>query len=213
VEVQQTTSFEQLANVFSFSSPTAYMLMLAALAGFVVQILALIAGPLVMIERDTITIKKIFPRTMEYFFRYVRLIVLLACAITILFLISYLLITIITVIAGMVSLNYIDPTLSVLAAVIPNVALFVMAVFFVFAPFILLQDQSSAYQALVLSAVLVRPHFWMIMLRLVLVLTCVFVIGVALSFIPYIGLPLSGLVGSCLMTVYTYVLYEDVTKG
>lgn len=212
-EVKQTVSYEQLVDIFTLSSPTAYMLLLAVLAGFVVQVFGLIAGPLVMIEHDTIKIKDIFPRAFNYFFRYLRLIFLVAGAVTVLFLISYLLITIITIIAGMMSFNYIEPTLNVLSAIIPNLALLILIVFFIFAPFILIQTEERAYQSLVMSSVLVKNNFWSLALRLLVVMTCVFVIGVGLSFIPLVGFALSALVSSCIMIVYTYVLYEDVTKG
>ncbi|EKD76740.1 MAG: hypothetical protein ACD_43C00008G0004 [uncultured bacterium] len=213
MEIKQTASYEQLLSIFSLSSPTAYMLLLAAVAGFIVQIIGLIAGPLVMIEHETIKIKDIFPRAFTYFFRYLRFIILVAGAVTVLFLISYLLITIISVIAGMISFNYIEPTLNVLSAIIPNLALLGIVIFFIFSPFMLIQSNQGAYQAIVLSTVYVKNNFWGLVLRLIIVMMCVFVVSVALSFIPYIGVPLSALVSSCLMTVYTYVLYEDVMRG
>lgn len=211
-EVKQTTTYEQLVSIFTFSSPTAYMLFLAILASFIVQILGLIAGPLVMIEHDKITLKEIFPRAFNYFFRYLRLVLLVAGAVIILYVIAYLLITTITVLFGLMSMNYIDPALNVLTALVPNIGLLIMIIFFIFAPFILIQSEEGAYEALVMSITLVKGNFWNLTLRLFIVMACVFIIGVALSFIPYFGFALSTLVSSCIMIVYTYVLYEDITS-
>lgn len=211
-EIQQTGSIDQLLAIFSLSSPTAYMLLVVAVAGFIIQIIGLIAGPLVMVEPN-ISWKEIFPKSFSYFFSYLRLTFIVMGAVIMLYLICYLLITIITIIAGMINIDFIAPTLDVLSAIVPNLALVMAAVFFIFAPFVLVQIKTGAYQALVMSAVLVKNNFWGIVVRLVVVLMCVFVIGVALSFIPYVGFALSALVSSIVMTIYTFVLYEDVTKA
>lgn len=210
-EVKQTTTYEQLVSIFTLSSPTAYMLLLTLVAGFIVQILGLIAGPLVMIERDKIKLTEIFPRAFNYFFRYLRLVLLVAAAVIILYVIAYLLITIIAVLFGLMNIGYIDPALNILTAVVPNIGLLIMMIGFIFAPYLLIQVKEGAYQALVMSVVLVKGNFWSLAVRLLIVMTCLFIIGVALSFIPYFGFALSTLVSSCIMIVYTYVLYEDIT--
>lgn len=211
IQLNTITSIDELAQLFSWGSPTTYMFFMMAIVLFCLNILGLIAAPLVMVEHERIRISEIVPRTLPYFFAYLRLGVLVVLTMAVLYVISYLLITIISSVAGFIDVNYLDSTFSILAKIIPNVAIVLMAIFFMFSPYVLVQQNKGAYHALMTSARLVRLHWWPIILRLAIVLSCVFMLGFLLLFIPFIGYGLSLFVSALIMIVYNYVLYEAVT--
>lgn len=210
-EITHVTNFAQLTQLFSWASPTTYMLIMMGLILFALDIIGLIAGPLVLIQHGRITLSQILPKTLTYFFAYLRLGILVALAMILLYVILYLVITILTIIIGLINYSYLEPTFTTLAGVLPNVGIVVMAIFFMFAPFALIQYNQGAYQALAASAGLVRAHFWPIVLRLALVISCVVLIDFLLLFIPYVGYGLSFFFSTLVITTYNYVLFEDVT--
>ncbi len=210
-QLNAVTSVEELASLFSWSSPTTYMILLMAVVLFCLNIIGLIAGPLVLIEHKKIRLPEILPRSLEYFFSYIALAILVVGALVIVYVVAYLLVTIISSIAGLIQPDWLDPTFNLLATILPTAGLIVIALFFMLAPFALIDQKRGAYQALLSSVTLVRLNFWPIVLREAIMISCVLIIGFLLLFIPYLGYALSVFASTLIMTVVNYVIYEDVT--
>lgn len=210
-QLNQISTFQELTALFSWGSPTTYMLFMMGLVLFGLNIIGLIAGPLVMVNHERMKVTEILPKSISYFFAYLRLSILVVLALLALYIVVYLLIIIISTIVGFIDFNYLEPTFNTLAAILPNAAIILMALLFMFAPFALIQHNQGAYHALATSVVLVRLNFWHIVLRLSVVISMILLISFLLLFIPYVGYGLSFFMSGVVMTVYNYVLYEDVT--
>ena len=204
-------NFSDLAALFSFENRTLGIVILSLVITGFANIIGLIAVPLVAIEHETITMKKIFPRTLRYFGSYVVMLILIGIGLLLLLILAHLLLFIVSIVLALIDINLLNTWSADIELWITNISLGLGILFITFAPFYLIEKKSGAWQALKHSVLLVGNHFWGILIRAALGLVGIVLIVFVLQFIPIIGGPLGIIVGALLLTPYHYIMYKDVS--
>lgn len=207
-----TQSWEQLVQLFSLANPSSIFAIAVVLVVGVVNILGLIAGPLVAVHHKSITVRTIFPQTLPYFGPYLVLSIITGLASSIILLASHIVIAIIITAVGMYQSDWIAPVQNSLVTILPAVGLLGLALLLTFAPFVLIDQQRGAWHAFTASIELVLHHFWAVVIRLGLIGVSVYMMGFVLKFIPLLGYPLALLLGTIILTAYNYILYQHLVE-
>jgi len=205
-------SWEQLVQLFSLANPSSIFVIAVLVVVGVVNILGLIAGPLVALHHKSITVRTIFPQALPYFGSYVLLSIIIGLAGIIVVLISHIVIAIIITAVGIYQIDWINPVQNSLVTILPTAGLVGLAFLLTFAPYVLIDQQRGAWQAFTTSIELVLHHFWAVLIRLGLVGLSVYMLGFVLKFIPLLGYPLALLLGTIILTAYNYILYQQLVE-
>lgn len=211
--IQTTGSYEELITLFSPSSTLSYTLVLVGLVVFAINLIGWIAGPLVTIEQDRITLRTLFPRALKYFGPYFALALIVLLAAIVLQLFIFLIITIIITMVGFVDQNAIITVENYLIISLPDIGLFLLVLSVMFAPYFLIEQNLTAWQAILKSMGLVKRHFITTLVRFLLIAVLILLISFILGFIPIVGGALAYLIGGMTLTVYNYHLYKGLTTA
>lgn len=212
-QLNSITTFQELTALFSGSSPVTYTLLVTAVVVLAINIMGWVAGPLITIEQDKIKLLDLFPKAAKYFWSYFVLALLVIFGLVLLELAVFLVITIIITLVGFIDTAFIATWESYLVGILPDVALVVFMVALMFAPYFLIDQKLTAWQATQRSVSLVWHHFGTVMIRFLLLATIIVIVSFVLQFIPIFGGALAYLVGSILLTVYNYHLYKGLTSN
>lgn len=205
-------TFSDLAGLFSFEQRTLGIALLSLLIVGFANILGLIAAPLVAIEHETITIKKIVPRTLKYFGTYLVYLILFGIALLLAIILAHLVLFIIDVIVALFSVSLLDAINIHLETWLTNGALFLTSFFLSFAVFFIIDKQMGAWQSIKHSVQMVADHFWAVLIRLGLGAICIAVISFILQYIPIVGTFITFIVGILILVPYQYFIYKDLTE-
>lgn len=212
-DINEATSYQELIQTFSLSNgTTVFALLSLILIGFI-NIVGFIAAPLVAVQHDTITIRQIFPTAMKYFNSGLLMIIMISVIYFLLLIIGFTLVTIILTVIAFINLDLATSAQTILSNSIPSLLILIATFLFTFAPYILVDKKSGAWNAIVESASLVKKHFWPLLLRMGILVLLLSVILFIVQFIPVIGSPLATILGAVIITAYNYILYREVTKN
>lgn len=210
-QLQSATSFEEVAAIFSATSPVTYTIVITAVVVLAINIMGWIAGPLITIEQDKLKLVEIFPRAARYFWSYFLLALMVIAGAVVIELAIFLLITIIITVVGLVNRDLIEVWENYLVSVLPDVGLIVFMVVLMFAPYFLIEQKLTAWQAVQRSVKLVLHNFGHVLVRFLLLAVIIILLSFVLQFIPIFGGALAYLVGSILLTVYNYYLWRSIS--
>lgn len=207
-QMKAAQSFDEVLTLFSSTSPVTYTMIITAVIVLCISIMGWIAGPLITIEQDKLKLVDIFPRAAKYFWSYFALSLIVLTGAAVLMLAVFLIITIIITLIGFIDTNLIATWDNYLVTILPDVALLGYLITLMFAPYFLIEQKLTAWQAVQQSVQLVLHHFGQVILRFLLVAAIIILISFVLQFIPIVGGALAYLVGSIILTVYNYYLYH-----
>lgn len=210
--IQQAGTFDELVTLFSPSSTLAYTLILVAVLVLAINLIGWIAGPLITIEQSNITWKNLLTRSMKFFWPYFALALIALFAVVVIELGIFLIITIILTAVGFVNRDVILITENYLVILLPDIALFLLVMGLMFAPYFLIAEKLSAWQAVVKSITLVKRHFITTLVRFLLIAILIIMLSFVVGFIPVVGGGLAYLIGGMMLTVYNYYLYKGLTN-
>lgn len=203
------SSWDQFVNFFSVSNSTMYIAVVIFGVVLILNVFGLIATPLVTVD-PYIPYRALLRRTAKYVGSYLLLMILVTLASAVIIAMSYLVITIIVTLIGMYKLSLIQVWEENLSLYLPNIALALMSVFFLYSPYILIEQGGRAWNALSTSASLVRHNFIHVIIRTVIIIACISVLTFLLQFIPVVGYGLAFFVSTIILTVYNYFVYQDI---
>ncbi len=213
VDINDATTYQELTQVFSLTNgTTVFALLSLILIGFI-NILGFVAAPLVAVQHETITIRKIFPTAMKYFNAGLLMVIMMSIIYILLLIIGFILVTILLTIIAFVNLDLATNAQSILSNTIPSLLILIATFLFTFAPYVLIDKKSGAWNAIVESVGLVKKHFWPLLLRMGLLVLLLSVVLFIVQFVPVIGSPLATVLGAIIVTAYNYILYREVTKN
>lgn len=210
-QINDTSAFEELVALFTFSSPVTYTLLITGVIALAMNIMGWIAGPLLTITQGNITVLQLFPKAAKYFWSYFALALMVIAGVVVLELAVFLLITIVITIVGFVDTALIAVWENYLVSILPDVALLLFTVGLMFAPYFLIDQRLSAWQAVQASLKLVKQHFGNVLIRFILIAAIIILITFLLQFVPIFGGALAYLLSSIVLTVYNYYLYKGFT--
>lgn len=213
VEINATTSYQELLNVFNLENSTIVFAGLAFLLIAFVNILGFVAAPLVAVQHKTITVRKIFPTAMKYFWPAVLMVVMMSIIYFLVIVVSFMFVTVLLTIIAMVNLDAVATAQILLSNTIPTISILLTTLLFTFAPYILVDKNQGAWQAVSTSIELVRKHFWSLLLRIGIMVIVLSVVVFILQFIPVIGSPLAAILGAIILTAYNYILYREISQS
>lgn len=209
-QIKNTSSFEDLLGLFSFSSPLTYTILLTGLVVLAINILGWAAGPLITIQPDQAKVSNVFQKAAKFFWSYFTLALIVIVATVLLELGIFLLITIIMTLIGFVNPDAIFNVETYLITTLPDIALLLFVMGLMFAPYFLIEEKLSAWQAILKSLALVKKHFVTTLVRFLFIAAIILILSFVLAFIPVVGGGLAYLVGSIVLTVYNYHLYKGL---
>lgn len=207
-QIKAASSFDEVLALFSGTSPVTYTMIIVSVLVLCINIMGWIAGPLITIEQDKLKLVEIFPRAAKYFWSYFALAIMVIAGAIVLELIVFLIITIIITVVGFIDTTLIATWDNYLVSILPDVALIAYLVALMFAPYFLIEQKLTAWQAVQSSLKLVLNSFGHILLRFLLLAAVIIIVSFVLQFIPIFGGALAYLVGGMLLTVYNYYLYH-----
>lgn len=205
-------SLEGLRNpleLLSFSSGFVYFLLILLVAAAFVYVLGSISLFVMAAHYDQYGVLKAFRQSVDFFWNFVLMSILIGAVQFLGIVAGYMLVTAIAAIIGLISQAFMEIAFDYLL-IIPFLATSVLSIFMVFAPFLLVMKGENAWQSVKNSFVLVRGHFWAIVIRLITVYIAASVIFIALGFIPAVGITLGALICLPFLIIYTMVLFNNV---
>ncbi len=210
-QINAANSFEEVLAIFSGTSPVTYTMVITGVLVLGISIMGWIAGPLITLEQDKLKLVEIFPRAARYFWSYFLLSIIVIAGAVMLLLAVFLIITIIITLVGFIDKTLIATWDAYLVSILPDVSLILYMVALMFAPYFLIAQKLTAWQAVQRSVKLALSSFGHVLLRFLLLAAVIILISFVLQFIPIFGGALAYLVSSILLTVYNYYLYKGLT--
>lgn len=203
--VSDIGSFFQLTNINFIVT----LLLLATM--IIVQIIGIVALMYTAVHHERVSIMAAFEHSLEYFWRFVGIGIVLTCITIITFIVGYLIVLLLGIPIGRFSLDLLDASIGWLT-LIPVLLSAVVSTFFVFVGYIIVDKNEKIVTSLQYSMKLVRGHFWPIALRLLTYYAFSFIILFALQFIPIIGNVVAVMTVAPFSVVYLYILYHDLLR-
>ena len=210
-QINAAQSFEEVLAIFSSTSPVTYTIVITGVIALAINIKGWIAGPLITIEQDKIKLVEIFPRAARYFWSYFVLAIMIIVGAVVIELAIFLVITIVITVIGLFDTNLIATWENYLVGILPDVGLIVLMVTLMFAPYFLIGQKLTAWQAVQRSIRLTMRNFWYVLIRFLLIAVIIILFSFVLQFIPIFGGALAYVVGSILLTVYNYYLWRSIS--
>lgn len=196
-------------QIFSSSSGFIYFSLIAFVIIIISQIWGSIALLVTTVFHKDAKLGSIFYKSLAYFWSFIMLALFTAIAVIVGMILSYLLITLIGVLMGLVNLSYLKDYFALLNIIPALLSLFIIFSL-IFSPYFLIEAKTSAWLSMRKSYRLVKAYFFPIVIRLVIAYFVIYTLVFLLRFIPYVGETLSVLLSVPLVTIYTYVLYADL---
>ncbi len=209
-DINTVTSYDDFIQLFKLGNRTFVFALVAIITVLFVDILAFIAAPLVLVKHKTITISTIFPSAIKYLGQYVWMIIIMGTIYLLLTILTYIAIFVAILVIGLFDISLVNTWAEALSNVMPTIIIALLTLFFMFSPYMLLNKDTNAWQAITGSIGLVKKHFWGLLIREAILLINLFVISFIIQFVPIVGYPLAALISSILVITYNYVLYNDI---
>ncbi len=197
------------SEIFNWSSPTAYLSLVGIILTILINLICTLAFQVGLTNMEKFTLKKAFRDSLKYFWSYVFLGILLSAITFIILMACYLVILLLTILFGLFDQAAVAQWFD-LFQIIPLFISLIASAYFIFAPYLLLDRNYSASQAVTNSFKLVRGHFWPTALRLLIIYALALILTILLSFLSTVGYILTILLTYPAITIYTYVLYQDL---
>lgn len=207
--VFSTKILENPAEIFSAKSGFVYFAIIAALIIFIVQIIGAIALLVTTVNHSNVKLTEIIYKSLDFFWSFVLLGIYFLIILVLGMLFGYILLAVLGALIGLLSLDYLDIFFNSFIS-IPALITIIMAFFLVFAPYLLIDGQAKAWESMRKSFHLVKNYFWQIVIRLLIAYAIITTVAFILSFIPVVGASLAALISLPILTIYTYVLYQDI---
>lgn len=176
----------------------------------VVDTLGLIALILSVTREGREHILRSFENSLVYFWRFIGLGVLLFMVSVVGLFVGFALVAVIGIILGAFSLDLVDAVFFWTDTIIPSLVASAFTVFFIFAKFIMIEDNTSLGAALLQSVRLVRGHFWPVAIRVMLAYVVASTLALGIYLLPQVGSFLALAVVTPLPFIYLWVLYRDL---
>jgi hypothetical protein len=208
-----TNSIAQLQTMFALNSANTYLIIAAILVIIVINIFGLIANPIVASYNKHITWKTIIPESAKFFFSYIGLTLLISLTLFGILVLSYFICTLIVGIFGYINHAYFTTVFSTLIPLVPSLISLFSGIFFIFAPYALVNNQTGAWPALLTSGHLVKQNLFGVVVRLGLLLIILALLSSILQFIPLFGWSLAIMISNITLTVFNYTLYLHLTTN
>lgn len=113
---------------------------------------------------------------------------------------------------GFLQLRWINIGFSVVDIIVSTLIFFFVGIWLLFAPFILILEQTSVVNAIRESYALIHGRVVAIVLRILLPYIVFFGIGATIAFIPYFGPLIDIFFGPLIAVIYVFVLYQALKK-
>ncbi|MFA6474933.1 MAG: hypothetical protein WCV88_01880 [Patescibacteria group bacterium] len=207
--IKSTASYDEFVQLFSFGNPLTYSFLITAVIVLAINIMGWIAGPLITIKTDQITLTNLLPKTVKYFWSYFVLSIIVIVGAILIEIGSFLIIMLISTVIGLFNIGLIGTTVDTLSNIVPSLALISYAILLQFAPYYLIDQNIEAWPAILKSINLVWHHLVSVVMRVLLIATIIILVSFVLQFIPSVGGILSYIFGTVLLTVYNYFVYQE----
>lgn len=210
-EFNKISNFNQLKELFAWDNRLLYLILILLVTIGFLNILGLIANPIVAVLQKKITIRNIFPTAMKYFGSYLWMLIIMSMIMLLLLIIGHLSVVLISIIVGIISVSLLDSIQIHLVNWIPSSLMMLGSLFFILTPYILIEKNNGAWQAIKTGATFVIHHFWSVLIREILLLISLSVMVFILQFVPLVGSFIAILLTSIILTAYNYIIYKDLT--
>lgn len=196
-------------QILSLSSGFIYFAVVAVVIIGIVQIWSSIAIIVTVVNHRSVKLNEIFFKSLEFFWSFILMSILIGLVVIVGMLASYLLVTVLSIIIGLFSLSILS-RYYIISDFLPTIFTAIISVFLIFSPYFLVDGKTGAWVAIRKSFRLVKGFFWPIAIRLVIAYMMLSTISFIFKFIPYVGYYLALLISIPLLAIYTFVLYKDL---
>lgn len=212
VEVSVIAGFARLTNVMDFFNTTNshfIVSLLIVLTIALVQGIGVIAMTYMAVHYEHTAVHGAFEHALAFFWRFLGLgaVVLLASIVGLV--VGFVVVVIIAIPIGIYSIDAMNTSFNTLT-IIPLITSSLATSFFLFAPYSMIDNNSSITKALQHSIRLVRGHFWPVIIRFVLMYAILTICILALRLLAPVGNILFLLFISPLLVIYLSVLYQHM---
>jgi hypothetical protein len=174
-----------------------------------IQTFGVIALIYTVTQHEKVTVLDAFEHALGYFWRFVVVAVATVLVGFLGLVVGFIPVAIIGVIVGVISIDALNVTYDWLTLIAPVVSA-IFSTYVVFAPYVLIDKNTSIRTALRTSHQLVRGHFWSTAVRLLIFYSAIAVAIIVLQFIPLAGSLISLLTITPFTVVYLYTLYKHL---
>ncbi len=196
---------------FSFTNINFIVSLLLILTIVIVQALGVIALTYMVVHRERVAVLTAFEHSLEFFWRFIGLAIVLMVITGIGLLLGFLLVILIGSPLASYSLTALEYTFDWLM-LIPVIISAIITTFFVFASYSIVDKNQSITKGLQHSFTLVRGHFIPVAIRVLLIYIITSLLFFGIQFIPHIGNIVSVILVAPFSVVYLYILYNDLVK-
>lgn len=196
-------------QIFSLSSGFIYFAVVAVVIIGIIQIWSSIAVLVTVTNHKSVKFTEIFTKSLEFFWSFILMSILLGLIIILGMLVSYVVVTILSIIIGLFSLGILNQYF-ILTDILPTILTAILGVFLIFSPYFLVDAKTNAWVSIRKSIRLVKGFFWPIAIRLIIAYAMLSTISFICKFIPYVGYYIALLICIPTLAIYTFVLYKDL---
>lgn len=209
VIVSDIRAQQSILEVFQPTSFIFYITLLAGVLLFLFQILAAVAVVVTAARRGNIKVMEAFHEARHFVWRSFMVGV------------ASVLITSLVLVAGFVVVSLVTALLVALEvpssgvwfdwmSILPFILSAAVSVFIIFANMAVVVEKAKVWQSIRRSITLVRPVYWHVALRLLILYIASFICVFAAGYIPYLGGLLAAVIVIPFNVIYLYVLFEQL---
>ena len=200
-------------DALSWHSGVTYFLLLSLVAVIFVQLWGFLSLLVLVAKRGEISAHDAITGAKNFFFDFLVLLFLQILLYSLAALVGYIFVAIIGGVVGLIGgVNFLNNYYAWLG-IFPIISTTVMAFYLMFSPFCLIDKKLFPWQALKASFSMVQGNFWRIVWRVTLASAIIIIAAIILSYTPYIGYALAGIIVIPTLFIYAHVLYEKLKNG
>lgn len=205
-------NMSSIASLFSLSNINSFVALLLIGCSMLIQLLGVIVIIYLTTHHEEATVFHAFEESITFIWRFVFAAVSIFIISLLSYIVGYIPVWLIGLGIALISESALTQALPWLE-IIANIISALSAMFFVFAPYIMVEKNLSTMQALRESLILVRMHFIKTVAGTGVITLISTLLTITLLYIPRIGSTLSILVITPFSTIYLYVLYTHILQS
>lgn len=198
-----------LAALFTFTNINFIVILLLAITIILIQAMGIVAMIHVVTHAEHTTIAKTIEETLTYLGRFVVLSIIVFAFSMVGLILGYIPVFVIGTIIAFFSLPLFDGTFDWLTFIASGFSV-LTALFFVFAPYILIKEKTRVNEALKRSFALVKKSFFSVLVRIGILTTLSTVLTLTLLYIPRIGSTLSAMIITPFSVLFIATLLRNI---
>lgn len=206
--LRTATSWQE---ILGWQASTLYFIIIGVLIIAILQIFGTLALLVGVVNYRELNTKSILAQTYKLFWKYLGLSLVMGLISLVVIVISYIIVSVLGMLIGLLNLEILVNWFNWLK-LIPLTLGLLLSAFLIFSPYSLIEKNNSIIKSIKHSFLLIRGHFWPVIIRLIIAYVVILTLVIIFNLIPLAGPVFAITLSSPALVIYVYLIYNDLAS-